>query len=151
MTSRFHISNKFSKFQKINEDIRDSNTLLVGVQSETKFPGGEKRQIDIICECVKYALSFDPAIVHVKIYPIRIPAKTVQFYMNSVKRLFARVKNQQQPKSIGKWLNKLWYVPPVLYTEAVKMKLIYAHLHDKCTRCMDKWKKNCRAIWAQLF
>ena len=59
----------------------------------------------------------------------------------TVWRLFARVKNHWQPQSIGKWLNKLWYIPLVLYTAAVKMKLVYAHFHDRCTRCMDKWKK----------
>lgn len=49
--------------------------MLVGAESETTFPGGEREQIDGIYECVKYALPFDSAIGHGRIYPIKIPAK----------------------------------------------------------------------------
>lgn len=47
------------------------------------------------------------------------------------------MKNQQQSKSIGKWPSKLGYIPPVVYTAAVKMKLIYVYFHDK--NMSDVW------------
>lgn len=66
--------------------------------------------------------------------------------------LFAGVKNHQQPKSIGKRLNKLWYIPPAVYPAAVRMKLMYVYFHDK--KAPDIWvseETNRRAIRDQFY
>lgn len=66
--------------------------------------------------------------------------------------LFAGMKGQQWPKSIGKSLNKSWYVAPVLYTGAMKTELVHVYTHEKngpdvWISMESKWQGNPSPIW----
>lgn len=85
-----------------------------------------------------YWIRTDSTIVHLSLF-YKITCKNVQFY--NVEHS-ASLKNQQWLKSIGKWLNKLWYIPPVVYIPSIRMKLIYVYIHDKkSARCTSEKKQ----------
>lgn len=82
-----------------------------------------------------YWLCIDSTIVHLSLF-YKITRRNVQFYNAEH---FASGKNQQWLKSIGKWLNKLWYSPPVVCIPFIRMKLDLCISMKICQ--MYKWKK----------